>query len=263
MTERREPSAGADRLRAVIVDDEPLARELVRLLLAGDPEVEVAGECSGAEAAALVARAAPDIVFLDVQMPEVDGFGVVERIGPEAAPVIVFVTAHGDHALRAFDVHAIDYVLKPIDDVRFATALARAKTHARARRSGARDDRLGALMRDPARVVNGFLVRARDRTLVIRADEIDWIEAADYYATLHAGARTHLLRETLGGLERRLDPAKFFRVHRSAIVNLDRVREIEPLFHGDCRLTLADGTHVPLSRTRRREFERRFASDLH
>jgi len=249
----------AEPLRVLVVDDEPLARRLVRALLAPDPDVSVVAECSGVAAAAAIVQHAPDIVFLDVQMPEVDGFEVVEQVGAERAPVIVFVTAYGEHALRAFDVHAIDYVLKPIDDARFARALAHAKAQALARRRGEGDGRLEQLMRDPARMPNGFLVRARDRTLVVRADEIDWIEASDYYATLHTRGQSHLLRETLSSLERRLDPARFFRVHRSAIVNLDRVREIQPLFHGDGIVVLEDGAQVRLSRARRREFERLFS----
>jgi len=256
----------AEPLRVLIVDDEPLARRLVRALLASDADVHVIGECSGVDAPAAIEHHAPDMMFLDVQMPEVDGFEVVDRVGAERAPVIVFVTAYGEHALRAFDVHAIDYVLKPIDDARFARALAHAKSQALARRRGDRgegDGRLEQLMRDPARMPNGFLVRARDRTLVVRADEIDWIEASDYYATLHAKGRSHLLRETLSSLERRLDPARFFRVHRSAIVNLERVREIQPLFHGDGIIVLEGGTQVRLSRARRREFEQLFAGGDH
>jgi len=244
-----------------VVDDEPLARELVRLLLARDADVAVVAECSGADAAAAIAQARPDIVFLDVQMPEVDGFAVLERVGVDAAPVVVFVTAYGDHALRAFAVHAIDYVLKPIDDARFATALARAKHQALARRAGEPDARLAAMLRDGSRWTKRFLVRTRDRLLVVPTDTIDWVEAADYYATLHAAGASHLLRETMAELERRLDPERFVRVHRSAIVNLDRVREVRPLFRGDAVLVLAGGAEVRLSRARRREFERRFTPD--
>jgi two-component system LytT family response regulator len=245
--------------RVLIVDDEPLARRLVKVLLEGDPEVVVAGECSGVDAADVVASARPDIMFLDVQMPEVDGFAVLDQLAAGQTPVVVFVTAYSEHALRAFDVHAIDYVLKPLDDTRFAQALVRAKDQARARRRGEIDERLSALMRDRPRFPRGFLVRTRDKTLVIKAEEIDWVEAADYYVSLHVGGASHLLRETMSELERRLDPERFFRVHRSAIVNVDRVREIHPLFRGDCELALSDGTRVRLSRTRRGEFERLFS----
>jgi two-component system LytT family response regulator len=246
-------------LRVLIVDDEPLACQSIRLLLQGDPEVTVVGECSGADAASLAERARPDILFLDVQMPEVDGFDLLEQIGIDRAPVVVFVTAHADHALRAFDVHAIDYLLKPVADARFAAALARAKTLASLRRAGdPADPGLGALLRERSRATRRILVRERDRTRVIDSDTIDWIGGADYYAEIHAAGETHLLRETLNQLAERLDPGRFVRVHRSAIVNLERVREIRALPHGDRELRLADGRRLRLSRTRREEFERRF-----
>jgi two-component system LytT family response regulator len=247
-------------LRVLIVDDEPLARRLVRHLLEDDPEVTVVGACSGADAVTTVASTRPDIMFLDVQMPEVDGFGVLDDIGVDRAPIVVFVTAYSDHALRAFEVHAIDYLLKPIDDARFTAALDHAKQQARARRRGEIDERLGALMRERPPYPRGFLVRTRDKTLVVATYDIDWIEAADYYVSIHVGGASHLLRETMSELERRLDPERFFRVHRSAIVNVDRVREIHPLFRGDCELALSDGTRVRLSRTRRGEFERLFSA---
>ena len=248
------------RLRALVVDDEPLARSLLRVLLSRDPEIEVVGECAGVEAADEVARLRAEILFLDVQMPEVDGFGVLAALEPDRTPVVVFVTAYDQYALRAFEVHAVDYLLKPIDERRFADALARAGTQARARRSGAAGDgRLGALLEDHARHTRRFLVRTHEKTVVVEAADVDWIEAADYYATLHVGARSHLVRETLTDLAGRLDPDRFFRVHRSAIVNLDRVREIHPLFRGDAELVLEGGTRVRLSRTRRAEFKRLFA----
>ena len=247
-------------LKALIVDDEPLARALLRVLLARDPEVAVAGECGGVEAAARVERERPDVLFLDVQMPEVDGFDVLAALPSGHAPVVVFVTAYDQYAVRAFDVHAVDYLLKPVDESRFAEALARAKAQARARRHGAADPRLDALLDDHARHARRFLVRTHDKTVVVDAADVDWIEAADYYATLHVGERAHLVRETLAGLARRLDPERFLRVHRSAIVNLDRVREIHPLFRGDAELVLAGGTRVRLSRTHRAEFKRRFAA---
>jgi two-component system, LytTR family, response regulator len=244
-------------LRVLIVDDEPLARQALRILLEGDPDVAIVGECSGVDGAATVERTQPDILFLDVQMPEVDGFDLLEQVGIDRAPTVVFVTAYADHALRAFEVHAIDYLLKPIVDARFAQALARAKSLAQLRRAGdAAGPGLGALLRERSRSTRRILVRDRNRTRVIDVDAIDWIEAADYYAQIHVGGDTHLLRETMNELAERLDPERFFRVHRSAIINLERVREIHPLFHGDRELVLADGTRVRLSRTRREEFER-------
>ena len=242
-------------MRVVIVDDEPLARDTIRMLVARDPELVVAGECSGVEAPELIAKTKPDILFLDVQMPEVDGFDVLSALGSEP-PVVVFVTAYDAYALRAFDVHALDYLLKPFDDARFELTLRRAKE--RVRGTGDTNARLLAMLEERGRFAKRFLVRNGEKILVIKAEEIDWIEAADYYVSLHVGAKSHLLRETMTELEARLDPERFFRVHRSAIVNLERVTEIHPLFRGDCTLVLAGGAQVRLSRTRRDEFERRF-----
>ena len=205
----------------------------------------------------MIERISPDILFLDVQMPEVDGFDVLESVGADAVPAIVFVTAFDEYAVRAFDVQAIDYLLKPFDDARFALALDRAKERVR---SGRPDERIAALLRQRSPYLRRFLVRTRDRALVVDVDDVDWIEAADYYASLHVGARAHLLRQTLTELEQQLDPERFVRVHRSAIVNVDRVREIHPLFRGDCALVLADGARVKLSRTHRDRFERTFTA---
>ena len=253
-------------LRAMVVDDEPLARDLVTRLLASDPEVTVVGEATGVDAARAIAATRAEIAFLDVRMPEVDGFGVLEQLG-EAAPIVVFVTAYDQYALRAFDIHAIDYVLKPIEDARFWVALDRAKSRARERRregerAGAPSP--GARPGDPrAR----FLVPWRGRSIVVTADQINWIEATDYYVSLHvsspvsspnAGA-THLLRRTMDELERELDPARFVRVHRSAIVNIDRVAELHPQPRGDCVLVLQGGARVRVSRSRRGQFDEAFA----
>ena len=245
--------------RVLIVDDEPLAREGIATLLAEDAEVLVVEAASGIDAAALIKRLRPDILFLDIQMPEVDGFALLEQVGADAVPAIVFVTAFDRYALRAFDVHALDYLLKPFTDARFHAALARAKQQVLARREGVLDARIADLLRAHRAPRTRFLVPSRGKTLVVDASEIDWIEAADYYVCLHCGAASHLLRETMDQIEARLDSQHFFRVHRSAIVNLSRVREIHPLFRGDCELRLADGATVRLSRNRRRAFEARFA----
>ena len=249
-------------LRVVIIDDEPLARDSIRALLAHDREVQVAGEGSGADGAALIAKTRPDILFLDIQMPEVDGFALLEQVGAGAVPAIVFVTAYDKYAVRAFEVHALDYLLKPFDDRRFAAALAHAKERVRAGRSGDVDQRIADLLESRAAAAprTKFLIPARDKTVVVDAQQIDWIEAADYYVSLHAGSASHLLRQTMDEIEKQLDPQQFFRVHRSAIVNIDRVREIHPLFRGDCALVLADGRRVKLSRSRRRDFEALFAN---
>jgi two-component system LytT family response regulator len=235
------------RIRVLIVDDEPLARESIRLLVEQDRELTVAGECSGVDAAGMIRAQCPDILFLDIQMPEVDGFAVLESVGMNAVPAIVFVTAHDRYALRAFDVAALDYLVKPFDDRRFFAALARAKEQAR---------------RQPAapRHATRFIVRARDKVLFLRAEEIDWIEAADYYVSLHAGGRAFLLRKSMASLEAELDPSRFVRAHRSAIVNLDRVRELHPSPRGESLLVLHDGTRVRLSRARRAELERKLGA---
>ena len=230
-------------MKALIVDDEPLARQVVRMLLESDRDVTVAGECSGIDAVDEIERLRPDILFLDIQMPEVDGFEVLERAGPDTVPAVVFVTAYDEYALRAFDVHALDYLLKPFDDRRFYAALSRAKEQVRARTGHS--------------PVKRFLVRTREKVLFIKAEDIDWIEAADYYVSIHTGGRGYLLRQTMMEIERQLDPAKFVRVHRSAIVNLERVKEMHPLFRGDCVLVLHDDTRLRMSRARREEFERR------
>jgi two-component system LytT family response regulator len=205
----------------------------------------------------MIDRLTPDLLFLDVQMPEMDGFAVLAAVGADAVPAVVFVTAYDEHAVRAFEVHAVDYLLKPFDDERFERALGRAKERVLA---GAPDERLDALLRQRSPASSRILVRKRDKVLVVAVDDIDWIEATDYYATLHVGGAAHLLRETLNDLERQLDPQSFVRVHRSAMVNVARVREIHPLFHGDCALVLADGTRVKLSRSRREHFERLFTT---
>jgi len=216
--------------KVVVVDDEPLAREGLRALLAGDREVEVVAECADGQAAIeAIRRLKPDIVFLDVQMPDLDGFDVLRALAGEPLPAVVFVTAYDKYALRAFDVHAVDYLLKPFHDERFAEALAIAK----ARRGEDMTERIARLLDERKPKVMRVLVKTGGRVLFIRADEIDWIEAADYYVKLHVAGKVHMLRESMAALEARLDPELFFRVHRSAIVNLERVRELQPFSQGE------------------------------
>jgi two-component system LytT family response regulator len=247
-------------MRVVIIDDEPLARDSIRVLLENESDIRVVGEGAGTDGAALIARTRPDIMFLDIQMPEVDGFMLLEQVGPEAVPAIVFVTAYDRYALRAFEVHALDYLLKPFDDRRFARALSHARERARGRRRGEVDARIAELLEQRASPSQArFLVPVRDKVIVVDAAEIDWVEAADYYVSLHTGGTSHLLRQTMDEVESQLDPRRFFRVHRSAIVNIERVREIHPLFRGDCALVLDDGTRVKLSRSRRKQFDTLFS----
>jgi len=247
-------------IRVAIIDDEPLARAALRVVMESDPELVVVGDCIGVDAPALIERAQVELVFLDVQMPEVDGFEVLAALRPGTLPATVFVTAHDEYAVRAFEVHAIDYLLKPFDDARLLTAVARAKERL-ARPGAAAGEQLLALLDEHAgrpKYVERFLVRERGKVVVVRTQDIDWIEAADYYATLHVAGEAHLVRQTMADLDASLDGQRFVRVHRKAIVNIDRVREVHPRFRGDCTLVLADGTQVRLSRTRRAEFERLF-----
>ncbi|HXH94887.1 MAG TPA: LytTR family DNA-binding domain-containing protein [Thermoanaerobaculia bacterium] len=246
-------------LRVIIIDDEPLARDSIRALLEGDAEVRVVGEGTGAEGAALIARTRPDLMFLDIQMPEVDGFALLEQVGAATVPAVIFVTAYDRYALKAFEVHALDYLLKPFDDGRFASALAHAKERARGILRGEVDTRIAELLRERSEASRSrFLIPVRDKTIVVDAADIDWIEASDYYVTIHSGTSAHLLRQTMDEIETQLDARLFFRVHRSTIVNIDRVREIHPLFRGDCALVLAGGQRLKLSRSRRKDFEARF-----
>jgi two-component system LytT family response regulator len=265
-------SAEKPKIKTLVVDDEPLARRNLRVLLEADPEVELVGEASGgAEALALISEHSPDLVFLDVQMPEMDGFGVLERLEAEQLPVVIFVTAFDRYALKAFDFHALDYLLKPFDDSRFEKALARAKQQLAQRELKDLSRRLISLLEDrgaahvndaagasadkPARYQTRFLIKSGGRVSFIRADEIDWIEAEDYYVKLHVKGRGHLLRETMNDIEACLDPEVFVRIHRSSIVNLERVRELRQLFGGDYTVVLHDGTQLKLSRARRERLE--------
>jgi two-component system LytT family response regulator len=242
-------------VRVLIADDEPPARAKLRRFLDVDPEISVAGEAaSGTEAVEMIGRLRPDLVFLDIQMPGADGFGVLQAIDPAALPHVVFVTAYDEHALRAFEVHAVDYLLKPFDTDRFRTALARAKERVRARPPAGADGlderirRVLAEARPAPAYLERVLVRTGMRAVFLRTDEVDWLEAEENYVRLHAGAESYLVRGTLAGLEERLDPARFIRVHRSHIVNLASIRELHPWSHGDWMIVLRDGRELMLSR---------------
>lgn len=250
----------ADMIRTLIVDDEPVARQGVRRLLENEAGIDIVGEAgNGVEAVRLIHELRPDLLFLDVQMPELNGFEVIARVGPDAMPIVVFVTAHDAFALRAFEVQALDYLLKPFDDDRFRTVLERARQQVRLTRDGVLDRRLESLLRHYAdRGAPGVArIMVKDSGVVFfqPVDEIDWIEAADYFTKLHAGGTVHLVNETLTRLEQRLDPAVFMRVHRSAIVNLRRVRELRLDYRNRHVIVLTNGEHVPLSRSRREPLE--------
>lgn len=243
------------RLTALIVDDEPLARERIRTLLADEPDIDVVGECAdGREAVAAISRRAPDLLFLDVQMPEIGGFEVLEAIGPDRVPAVIFVTAFDRHALRAFEVHALDYLLKPFDRERFHKAIERARgdlaSGQRAAR-GAIEPRLLALLEEfesSRKRVERLVIKSGGRVFFLRVGELDWIEAQGNYARLHVGRESHLLRETMKALESRLDPEGFVRIHRSVIVNVDRILELHPSFHGEYVITLVGGHRLTSSR---------------
>lgn len=235
------------KITAVIVDDEPLARSNLSILLRRDPSIEIVGECGSAmEALAIIRSAKPNLVFLDVQMPEHDGFDVLELLGKDLPPAIVFVTAYDQYALRAFEAGALDYLLKPFDDTRFDLALDRARQRI-------------AAAKDLPRKLDRFAIKSAGQISFLRISEIDWIEAADYYACLHVGNRTHMLRRSIAELEQDLDPALFCRVHRSTIVNLNRVRGLELNQDGSHELLLDDGTRLRLSRSYRKHLEQRMS----
>ncbi len=243
-------------LRVLVVDDERLAREKVRRLLELEPDVTIVGECgSGAEAVSVLRSEKVDLVFLDIQMPGLSGFDVLREVGAEALPHVIFVTAHDEFAVQAFEVQALDYLLKPFDSARFREALSRV----RKRGAGELQQQVTALLAQiGAReaYAERMLVKGAGRLSFVRVDEIDWIEAADNYVRLHSGREEHLLRETMNGVESRLDPQRFVRVHRSAIVNVDAVKEIQPMFHGDYEVLLRTGKLVPVGRNYREKLLR-------
>src|SRR5919202_5517193 len=240
------------RIRTLIVDDEPPARTRLRTLLAAEDDIEIVGECSdGPEALEVIARRAPQLVFLDVQMPEMDGFELLRALDPSQLPVIIFVTAYDGYALRAFEVHALDYLLKPFDRERLRVALARARAQLTHDGLTALDSRLLALLGElkaERRSVERFAVKSGPRVLLVRVADIDWIEAAGNYVRLHVRAESHLLRESMKNIEAKLPPNMFLRIHRSAIVNIDRIRELQPWFHGEYVVILRDGTRLIASR---------------
>jgi two-component system, LytTR family, response regulator len=254
-----------EKIRALIVDDEPLAREGIRMRLKQEPDVEVIGACkNGREAVAAILRDVPDLVFLDIQMPRLDGFGVIETVGVRQMPHVIFVTAYDEHALRAFEVSALDYLLKPIDGGRFSEALERARGRIRGENLEVVSEQLHKMMA-ALRVERNHLerlsIKSAGRITFLSVDEIDWIEAADNYVQVHAGHESHLLHATMNSLESRLDPNKFLRIHRSAIVNITRIKELHPMFHGEYRVILKDGARL-MSGRRYRENLQKLLNDL-
>ena len=243
------------RIRAIIVDDEPPARNKIRELLKANPDVEVIDECSnGREAVQSIASKSPDLVFLDIQMPELDGFGVIEAIGPEHLPAVVFVTAYDQYAVQAFEVHAIDYLLKPFDRQRFQTALNRVTDYLQSNQRDELNQQLNSLLRQlkgPRKQTERFVVKSGGRVFFLKNDEIDWIEAAGNYVRLHVGTETHLLRETMSAIQKKLDASRFIRIHRSTFVNIEKIKELQPWFHGEYVVIMRDGTQLTMSRSYR------------
>lgn len=234
------------RIRAVLVDDEILARVALRQALASHTDVEVVGECGNVQEAAQAVKAlAPDLLFLDIQMPGGNGFSLLhDDLSVESLPLVVFTTAFADHALEAFDANAIDYVLKPIDQVRFDQAMDRVRKHWQGLQAG----RLSTSAEGQGRYLKRISVQAAERSTVIAVADIDWIRADDNYVHIHVGGSTYLHRETLRGLYESLDPNHFLRIHRSIVVNMDRIREVHTLFQGHAEIVLHDGTRLDLSR---------------
>jgi two-component system, LytTR family, response regulator len=247
------------KIRTIIVDDEPLARRGIRAQLEEESDFEIIAECrNGLEAVAAIQKEAPDLVFLDVQMPELDGFGVLETLGSEQLPTVIFVTAYDRYALRAFEVHALDYMLKPLDPERFAQTLERARLQIERKDIRDLNRRLQTLLDDlkaATKHADRLVIKAGGRIVFLNVSEIDWIEAADNYVRLHVGRESHLMRETLSNLEKRLDPIRFARVHRSTIINVQRIKELYPLFRGEYEIVLKDGTRVSSGRNYRERLQ--------
>ena len=239
-------------IRALIADDEALARKFIRQMLRDDKEVEIVGECSnGKETVAMIRKQKPDVVFLDVQMPEMDGFAVLESIGLDRLPEIIFATAYEQYAIRAFELHALDYLLKPFDQARFKDAMKHAKERFRSRDQKEGRLQINALLKsikNRPQYLERLVIKASGRITFLSTDEVNWIQADDKYVHLHTGTVSPMVRQTLSAMEAQLDPKKFRRVHRSAIVNVERIKELQPLFSGEHSILLEDGTKLTLSR---------------
>ena len=251
-------------IRILIVDDEPSARDTIRLLLDEQEGVEIVGEArNGDEAVSMIETEQPDIVFLDIQMPGKTGFEVIEAVGAENMPVVIFATAYDEYALKAFDAQALDYLLKPYDDDRFEEALSRARKRVGERKIGSLSNQLVSLMAEhktekrvdrPAGPVEvrerseRILIKERDSVFFVKTENIDWVEAAKDYVVIHIGQKKHLLRESMTRMEKRLNPDMFVRIHRSSIVNIERIKELKSYFHGDYIVYMKDGSELKLSR---------------
>lgn len=256
----------ATRIRALVVDDEPLARELIREMLENDSEVEIVGECAnGREAVEAIRSSAPDLVFLDIQMPEIGGFEVLESLEPKATPYVIFVTAYDQYAVRAFEVHALDYLLKPYDRERFDAAWKRAKEQIKLDRTSRRDQDIIALLEElkaGPRYLERLVIKNGGRVFFLHVQDVYCIEAEGNYVRVYDNQKGYLLRETISSLEEQLDPKQFLRIHRSAIVKIDRIKEMQPWFHGEYRIIMENGKQLALSRNYRANLQEAVGNTL-
>lgn len=245
-------------ITTLIVDDEPLARERLKRFLRDEPEIEIIGECGDGESAVTsIKQQHPDLIFLDIQMPEKNGFEVIRSLGVKKLPIVIFVTAYDQYALQAFDVHALDYLLKPFNKERLHRAVSRAREQFAKKNSGSIDERIISLLEDlrpEKRYLERLVVKTSGRIFFLKAEEIDWIEAAGNYVKIHSGRDAHMIRETMNGIEAKLDPDRFLRIHRSTVVNVDKIKELHPMFSGDYAVILRNGAELSLSRNYRDRF---------
>ena len=253
------------KIKTLIVDDEPLARARIKRFLREVSDIRIIGECgNGKEAIPAINEHKPDLVFLDIQMPEKNGFEVVKALDPQSLPSIIFVTAYDQYALQAFDVHALDYLLKPFNRERLLRAVAHARDHLEHKSLGNIDERLASLIADirgEKKYLERLVVKSVGRVFFLKTDEIDWIEAAGNYVKLHTGRESHMIRETMNGIEAKLNPDKFLRIHRSTVVHIDRIKELHPMFSGDYAVILRNGTELALSRNYRERFLELFENE--
>jgi two-component system LytT family response regulator len=254
------------KIRTLIVDDEPLARKRIRTFLSKEKDFEILAECdNGGSAIEAIETHQPDLVFLDVQMPDIDGFDVVSALDPERLPTVIFVTAYDQYAVKAFEVHALDYLLKPFDRDRFRQSLDRVRTQEEGDKAPDLQHQLDRLIEDVVskqRAANRILIKSSGRYIFLNTDEIDWVEAAGNYMRIHTGPETHLMRETVGGMENRLPYPRFVRIHRSTIINIDRIKEMEPTFNGEYSILLHNGQELKLSRKYRGHLEEAIGKPL-
>ena len=256
----------ATRIRALVIDDEPLARDMIREMLESDPHVEIIAECAnGREAVAAIKSLSPDLIFLDIQMPELGGFEVLESLDSGSAPYVIFATAYDQYAVRAFEVHAFDYLLKPFDQERFDVAWQRARKQIELDRSGQRDQHILELLEElkaGPRYLERLVIKTGGRVFFLNVEDVHCIEAEGNYVRVYDSGKHYLLRETISGLEEQLDPKQFLRIHRSAIVKIDKIKELQPWFHGEYRIILTNGKQLTLSRNYRANLQEAVGNSL-